>query len=104
MLALFGEIGTTNEEDAAALIKSGGFTKPVIAYVSGRFLTRPGSRTAALRYLSSRAPPRDSPPLQGLKALEVCIVFQWPGDAKLSEKVDRFTDREVQVARRALQR
>jgi len=43
MMALFGEIGTTNEEDAAALIKAGGFTKPVVAYVSGRY-ARPGMR------------------------------------------------------------
>ena len=43
LLALFGEIGTTNEEDAAALIKAGGFTKPVVAYVSGRY-ARPGMR------------------------------------------------------------
>jgi succinyl-CoA synthetase alpha subunit len=43
MLALFGEIGTTNEEDAPALIKAGGFTKPVVAYVSGRY-ARPGMR------------------------------------------------------------
>jgi succinyl-CoA synthetase alpha subunit len=43
MLALFGEIGTTNEEDAAALIKAGGFTKPVVAYVSGRY-ARSGMR------------------------------------------------------------
>jgi succinyl-CoA synthetase alpha subunit len=43
MMALFGEIGTTNEEDAAALITAGGFTKPVVAYVSGRY-ARPGMR------------------------------------------------------------
>ncbi|HSD52194.1 MAG TPA: CoA-binding protein, partial [Candidatus Methylomirabilis sp.] len=43
MMAFFGEIGTTNEEDAAALIKAGGFTKPVVAYVSGRY-ARPGMR------------------------------------------------------------
>jgi succinyl-CoA synthetase alpha subunit len=43
MLALFGEIGTTNEEDAAALIRAGGFTKPVVAYVSGRY-ARAGMR------------------------------------------------------------
>jgi succinyl-CoA synthetase alpha subunit len=43
MMALFGEIGTTNEEDAAALIKAGGFAKPVVAYVSGRY-ARPGMR------------------------------------------------------------
>ncbi len=43
MMAVFGEIGTTNEEDAAELIRMGGFTKPVVAYVSGRY-ARPGMR------------------------------------------------------------
>ncbi len=43
MMAFFGEIGTTNEEDAAALIKAGGFTKPIVAYVSGRY-ARPDVR------------------------------------------------------------
>lgn len=35
MVAFFGEIGTTMEEDAAEFIKSGGFTKPMVAYVAG---------------------------------------------------------------------
>jgi succinyl-CoA synthetase alpha subunit len=35
MVAYFGEIGTSMEEDAAAFIKKGGFTKPVVAYVAG---------------------------------------------------------------------
>ncbi len=43
IVALFGEIGTTNEEEAAALIRRGGFTKPVVAYVAGRS-ARPGMR------------------------------------------------------------
>ncbi|QKY68305.1 CoA-binding protein [Lentibacillus sp. CBA3610] len=33
----FSEPGTSFEEDAAEFIKSGGFTKPVISYVAGRF-------------------------------------------------------------------
>lgn len=36
-VVLFGEIGGTYEEDAAALIKSGKFTKKVVAFVSGLF-------------------------------------------------------------------
>ena len=39
----YGEIGSTNEEEAAELIKSGGFTKPVVAYIGGRF-AREGMR------------------------------------------------------------
>ena len=35
-VVLFGEIGTSQEEAAAALIESGGFTKPLIAYIGGR--------------------------------------------------------------------
>ncbi len=36
-VVLFGEIGGTYEEDAAELIKSGKFTKKVVAFVSGLF-------------------------------------------------------------------
>lgn len=37
MVAFFGEIGTSVEEDAAEFIKGGGFTKPFVGYISGRF-------------------------------------------------------------------
>jgi len=43
VVAYFGEIGTTVEEDAAQFIKDGGFTKPMIAYVAGEF-ARPDVR------------------------------------------------------------
>jgi len=32
----FGEIGTVMEEEAAELIKAGGYTKPLVAYIAGR--------------------------------------------------------------------
>ncbi|MEM4298476.1 MAG: succinate--CoA ligase subunit alpha [Nitrososphaerota archaeon] len=34
-VALFGEIGGTQEEEAADLIRRGGFTKPLVAYIAG---------------------------------------------------------------------
>jgi succinyl-CoA synthetase alpha subunit len=34
----FGEIGTVMEEEAAELIKAGGYTKPLIAYIAGKGL------------------------------------------------------------------
>jgi succinyl-CoA synthetase alpha subunit len=43
MVAFFGEIGTSMEEDAAEFIRGGGFTKPMVAYVSGRY-ARPDVR------------------------------------------------------------
>lgn len=36
MVAMFGEIGTTQEERVADLIQKGKFTKPLIAYVGGK--------------------------------------------------------------------
>jgi succinyl-CoA synthetase alpha subunit len=43
IVAYFGEIGTTIEEDAAEFIGDGGFTKPMVAYVAGRY-ARPDVR------------------------------------------------------------
>ena len=36
-VVLFGELGGTYEEKAAELIESGEFTKPVVAYITGKF-------------------------------------------------------------------
>ncbi len=35
-VVMFGEIGTSQEEEAADLIEAGGFTKPLIAYIGGK--------------------------------------------------------------------
>ncbi len=43
LVAYFGEIGTTVEEDAADFIRGGGFTKPMVAYIAGRY-ARPDVR------------------------------------------------------------
>lgn len=40
VVVLYGEIGTTIEEDAAELIAEGKFTKPLIAYVAGKYVTQ----------------------------------------------------------------
>jgi succinyl-CoA synthetase alpha subunit len=42
-VVLFGEIGTTQEEEVAGLVTSGAFTKPVVAYIGGRS-ARAGTR------------------------------------------------------------
>jgi succinyl-CoA synthetase alpha subunit len=36
MAVMFGEIGTTQEERVADLVKSGKFTKPLIAFIGGK--------------------------------------------------------------------
>ena len=35
---MFGEPGTHYEEDVAEFVKEGGFPKPLIAYIAGRFI------------------------------------------------------------------
>jgi succinyl-CoA synthetase alpha subunit len=42
-VALFGEIGTVAEEEAAEVVRAGGFTKPLVAYIAGSGV-RPGMR------------------------------------------------------------
>ena len=42
-VVIFGEIGTLQEEEVADLLKRGGFTKPLIAYVAGK-AAKPGMR------------------------------------------------------------
>ncbi len=37
-VVLFGEVGGTYEEEAADFIKAGRFTKPIVAYIAGRFI------------------------------------------------------------------
>jgi succinyl-CoA synthetase alpha subunit len=37
-IVMWGEPGTSYEEDVADFIKEGGFTKPLIAYIAGRFV------------------------------------------------------------------
>ncbi|MBI3129697.1 MAG: CoA-binding protein [Candidatus Tectomicrobia bacterium] len=39
-VVLFGEPGTGREEEAAAFIRSGGFTKPLVAMIPGEFMER----------------------------------------------------------------
>jgi succinyl-CoA synthetase alpha subunit len=42
-VACYGEIGSVNEEEAAELLREGGFRKPLVAYIGGRY-AREGMR------------------------------------------------------------
>jgi succinyl-CoA synthetase alpha subunit len=43
VVAMYGEIGTCIEEDAAQVIKEGKFTKPLVAYIGGKYM-KPDTR------------------------------------------------------------
>lgn len=73
MVAFFGEIGTSMEEDAATLIRDGGFTKPMVAYVSGVH-ARPDVRFGHAGAMISRGVGSAQAKREALRAAGVHVV------------------------------
>jgi succinyl-CoA synthetase alpha subunit len=73
LVAYFGEIGTTMEEDAADFIRSGGFTKPMVAYISGRH-ARPDVRFGHAGAMISRGVGTAQGKQQALREAGVHVV------------------------------
>jgi succinyl-CoA synthetase alpha subunit len=73
LVAYFGEIGTTMEEDAADFIRSGGFTKPMVAYISGRH-ARPNVRFGHAGAMISRGVGTAQGKQQALREAGVHVV------------------------------
>ncbi len=72
-VAFYGEIGTTIEEDAADFIKKGGFTKPLVAYIAGRY-TRPEIRFGHAGAIITRGRGRAEDKIKALKEVGVRVV------------------------------
>lgn len=73
LVAYFGEIGTTMEEDAADFIRNGGFTKPMVAYVAGRH-ARPDVRFGHAGAMISRGVGTAQGKQQALREAGVHVV------------------------------
>jgi succinyl-CoA synthetase alpha subunit len=73
LVAYFGEIGTTMEEDAAGFIGSGKFTKPMVAYVAGRY-ARPDVRFGHAGAMISRGVGTAQGKQQALREAGVHVV------------------------------
>jgi succinyl-CoA synthetase alpha subunit len=73
LVAYFGEIGTTMEEDAADFIASGGFTKPMVAYIAGRY-ARPDVRFGHAGAMISRGVGTAQGKQQALREAGVHVV------------------------------
>jgi succinyl-CoA synthetase alpha subunit len=73
MVALFGEIGTSAEEDAADFIRAGGFTKPMVAYVAGLY-ARPGMRFGHAGAMINGGVGTAQGKREALRAAGVCVV------------------------------
>ncbi len=73
MVAFFGEIGTSMEEDAATFIRDGGFTKPMVAYVSGVH-ARPDVRFGHAGAMISRGVGSAQAKREALRAAGVHVV------------------------------
>jgi succinyl-CoA synthetase alpha subunit len=73
LVAYFGEIGTTMEEDAADFIGNRGFTKPMVAYISGRY-ARPDVRFGHAGAIISRGVGTAQGKQQALRQAGVHVV------------------------------
>jgi succinyl-CoA synthetase alpha subunit len=72
-IALFGEIGTVAEEEAAEVIKLGKFTKPVVAYISG-VTAQPGVRFSHASAIIERGRGSAESKMKALKDAGVQVV------------------------------
>ncbi len=73
IVAFFGEVGTSVEEDAAEFIKQGGFTKPLVGYVSGRY-ARPDVRFGHAGAMISRGRGTTQGKVEALRGAGACMV------------------------------
>jgi len=73
MVAFFGEIGTSIEEDAAEFIRNGGFTKLMVAYIAGRY-ARPDVRFGHAGAIISRGVGTAKGKQEALRSARVRVV------------------------------
>jgi len=73
VVAMFGEIGTTQEERVADLIEEGRFTKPLIAYVGGK-AAKAGTRFSHAGAIIEGTRGSHESKVQRLKAVGVHVV------------------------------
>ena len=86
VVAYFGEIGTTIEEDAAEFIGDGGFTKPMVAYVAGRY-ARPDVRFGHAGAMISRGVGTAEGKRQCLKQVGVHVVDHFGDIGKATREI-----------------
>jgi len=72
-VALFGEIGTVAEEEAAEIIKAGKFTKPIVAYIAGA-AAQPGIRFSHASAIIERGRGSAQSKIKALKEAGVEVV------------------------------
>jgi succinyl-CoA synthetase alpha subunit len=86
MVAFFGEVGTSVEEDASEFIKQGGFTKPLVGYVSGRY-ARPGVRFGHAGAMVSRGMGTAQGKIEALREAGAHMVDHFGDIGEVAKKV-----------------
>jgi len=72
-VALFGEIGTAAEEEAAEVMAAGRFTKPLVAYIAGAGM-RPGMRFSHASAIVERGRGSAESKTKALREARACVV------------------------------
>jgi len=91
IVAYFGEIGTNTEEDAAEFIRDGGFTKPVVAYISGRY-ARPDVRFGHAGAMITRGMGTAQAKREALRSAGVRVVDHFGDIGEITRQVLSKTD------------
>ena len=86
IVAYFGEIGTNMEEDAAEFIRNGGFTKPLVAYISGRY-ARPGVRFGHAGAMITRGTGTAQAKREALRSAGVYVVDHFGDIGEVTRQV-----------------
>ena len=85
-VVMFGEIGTSQEEQVADLIESGIFTKPLIAYIGGKSATE-GTRFSHAGAIIERGHGTYEGKVKRLKEVGAYIVDAFNDIPKITRKV-----------------
>jgi len=86
LVAAYGEIGTTIEEDTAELILSGRFTKPMVVYIAGRY-ARKGVRFGHAGAMITGSSGTTEGKKEALKKAGVMVVEHFSEIGKVARKI-----------------
>lgn len=90
-IAVFGEIGTTQEERLAKLVSEGKISKPIVAYIAG-VTAVPGVRFSHAGAIIEHGRGSGSDKIEVLRNAGVCVVDTYP---KVAKKIKHILEHQT---------